>query len=124
MFPIFWPIVVFSVFILAVIGVAIGTMTGLFMSMAMSNERQGVWKNAALGVVGVLAGFMLPLLFIGRHYHAEYHIENGKPVATTSLDNLHPWLFAVLGAVLLPIIREAYRRIRGSLPSEPAPPSN
>ena len=112
MLPILWPIVALALFVLVVIGITIGTLTGLFVSMAIRNERRGVWKNAALGVVGTFAGFMLPFLFIGRHYHAEYYIENGKAVARTSFDDLHPWLFAFLGAMLLPIIREAYRRMR------------
>jgi len=110
--PILWPIVALALFVLVVIGITIGTLTGLFVSMAIRNERRGVWKNAALGVVGTFAGFMLPFLFIGRHYHAEYYIENGKAVARTSFDDLHPWLFAFSGAMLLPIIREAYRRMR------------
>jgi hypothetical protein len=107
-----WPIAVFAFLALAGLGTVIGTLVGLFTSLVMGSDQRGAWKDALLGAGGILAGFMLPILLAGRHYHAEYYFDGEKPVATTSLDSVHPWLSALLWAALLPIIHETYRRAR------------
>jgi uncharacterized membrane protein YeaQ/YmgE (transglycosylase-associated protein family) len=106
-----WPVVIIGVFLFAFAGIAIGALAGWLASLLIRSGPQGVLKNAVLGLFGIFAGFMLVVLFQGRHYHAEYYFENGKAVTRHS-GGQYPELFGVAGAMLLPVLHELYRAKR------------
>jgi hypothetical protein len=108
MFPVAWPIVVIFAMVHAVAGMGIGAIIGWLVSQRTKSGRYGVLKDALLGCLGYVTGFVLCVLMPWPENTVVEQLDGGGSVATTMSSYQHPFRVAVAFAVLFPLLREIY----------------
>jgi len=93
---------------MAILGMAIGSITGWLSSLLLKNGTGGVLKDSLLGAFGYLAGFY-GCIFMPwpRQTGSE-----GVAGAIRLTMNLHSERVSVVVAILLPVLHEWYRSRR------------
>lgn len=109
MFTVPWFVVALYLAAYAIAGMAIGTATGWVTSRRTKCVRQGIWKDAFLGSLGFLAGFIGCMLIPWPTNTVVDSLEGGGSVLTTMNRYQHPLPVAVFLAVLFPFFRGLYR---------------
>jgi len=87
----------------------IGALTGWLFSLATKRALQGILKDAFLGALGFLAGFIGCILVPWPRNTVVEHLSGGGTVSTTMDRYQPPERVAVVVAVLLPLLNELYR---------------
>jgi uncharacterized membrane protein YeaQ/YmgE (transglycosylase-associated protein family) len=93
----------------AIVGMAIGILSGWVTSLITKRGRNGVWKNAVLGSFGFLAGFFGCIFVPWPRNTIVERLSGGGSVATTMNTYQHPERIAIVVAILLPLVNEVYR---------------
>jgi hypothetical protein len=109
MFPIAPIIVVVTYFGFALFGAVIGLFGGWLLSLVTKCGPQGFLKNAGLGALGFLMGFLGCVLLPYPRNTINYQLEGGVVVTSTMNRYQHPYGVAIVMAVFLPLIHEVYR---------------
>jgi uncharacterized membrane protein YeaQ/YmgE (transglycosylase-associated protein family) len=105
-----WFVVALYLAAYAIAGMAIGTVTGWVTSQMTKCTRHGIWKDASLGSLGFLAGFIGCMLMPWPTNTVVKQLEGGGSVVTTmSRYYQHPLPVAVFLAILFPVFHELYR---------------
>jgi hypothetical protein len=89
-------------------GMAIGVLTGWLASLVTKSGPKRILKDAFLGSIGFLAGF-IGCLFVPTVVEK---LSSGGTVTTAMSRYQHPELVAITIAVLLPVLHEVYRFTR------------
>jgi uncharacterized membrane protein YeaQ/YmgE (transglycosylase-associated protein family) len=92
-FPVNWAVAFYSLIVCAIVGMAIGSLTGWLASLITRRGTKGVLKDAFLGSLGCVVGIF-----------ATYR---------------HQERVAIALAILLPLVHEIYRLKRPSTSSTP-----
>jgi hypothetical protein len=103
--------IVAAVFIIlyALAGAAIGMLSGWLASVASGCGRQNLWKNAFLGSLGFVLGFLGAALMPWPRNTITYRLQGGGTVTSTMNSYQHPERVAIIMAIVLPILQELYR---------------
>ena len=98
----------------AIVGLAIGELSGWLISLITKCGPTGVWVDAVLGAFGAVVGF-LGCAFVPwpRNTVATPLLGGGK-VETTMSSYQHPERVAIVMAVVLPLMYEMYRLKRAN----------
>jgi hypothetical protein len=104
-----WFIVALYVAAYAVVGMAIGAITGWLVSLLKRSGRPRLLKNALLGSFGYFAGFIGCIFMPWPQNTVVKQLNNGVSVATTRNTYQHPERVAIAIAILLPLLQELYR---------------
>jgi len=108
MFPLPWPIAALSLLLRALAGMAIGALTGWFVSLVTRRGSQAAVKDGFLGLFGYFAGFIGCIVVWPRNA-ITYRVEG--------VTLINPEWVAIFGAVLFPLLNELYRWRKGSTTS-------
>jgi hypothetical protein len=114
------PVVAVIVFVgYAIVGMAIGTLTGWLVSLMTKCGLRGLWKDLFLGSFGFLAAILGSIYMPWPQNTVYEKINSGGTMATTMNRYQHPERVAVLMAVVLPLLHELYRfkRVRAKKPN-------
>ena len=109
MFPVAPVVVVIGFLLWVLAGMAIGALSGWFVSLATKCGLQGIIKDAFLGSFGFLVGLLGCESMPWPRNTVVEQVEGGGTVATTLNRYQHPYRVAVVVAVLLPLLHELYR---------------
>ena len=109
MFVVPWFVVALYVAAYAVVGMAIGAITGWLVSRLTRSVRQKLLKDALLGSFGYLAGFIGCIFMPWPRNTVVKQLDGGGSVATTMNTYQHPERVAIVIAILLPLLQELYR---------------
>jgi uncharacterized membrane protein YeaQ/YmgE (transglycosylase-associated protein family) len=104
------PIVFVMYFVVyAVAGMAIGALSGWLASLITKCGPKGVVRDAFLGSLGFLVGFIACVSIPWPRNTVVEQLGGGMSVGTTMDRYQHPERVAVVMAVLLPLLHELYR---------------
>ena len=103
------PIVIMFLVVYALAGMAIGALTGWITSLMTRCTRQGILKDAFLGLFGFLAGFVGCIFMPWPRNTISYSLDGGGVATSTMNTYQHPERVAIVVAVLLPVLHELYR---------------
>jgi hypothetical protein len=107
MFQIGWLVAAFSLIVLALIGLVLGAFTGFLLCSKLKFELRGIIKDGLCGSIGSLAGF---LAAVSVPYRNTITYRVGQTFVTSTTNSYqHPERVAIAAAVLLPLLRAAYR---------------
>lgn len=116
MFEISWTVVVGYLVIEACAGMAIGALTGLLASLALKRKNRGIVKDALLGALGFLVGF-IGTPFVPWHQNTITYRVDSTVVTSTMNTFQHPGAAACALAILLPLVRAIFRYRRERAPA-------
>jgi hypothetical protein len=102
-------IVIIFMLLYAAGGMALGMLSGWFLSLWTKCGPRGVWTNGLLGSAGYLAGLIGAVYMPWRQNTVTEQLSDGVVVTTTTNTYQHPERIAVLVAILLPLAHELYR---------------
>jgi uncharacterized membrane protein YeaQ/YmgE (transglycosylase-associated protein family) len=108
MFPISPVVMVISLVVYALAGMAIGALTGWLTSLITKCGQKGLLKDGFLGSFGHLAGFIGSISVPWPRNTITYRLEGGTEVSSTMNSYQHPERVAIAIAILLPLLRELY----------------
>ena len=108
-FPVSPIVVAFYLIVFAIVGMAIGAVSGWLASLITKCGQQGILKDAFLGSFGYLAGFVGCIFMPWPENTVVEDLGGGGSVATTMNQYQHPERVAIVIAVLLPLLHELYR---------------
>ena len=104
------PIVNIAFFLFyAVLGMAIGALAGWITSLGTRFTPRRLWRDALLGSVGFLAGFIGTIFMPWHENTVTEQLEGGGTVTTTMAMYQHPVRIAIIASVILPLLYELYR---------------
>jgi hypothetical protein len=109
MFPVSWFVVALGLVAYAIAGTAIGVITGWAVSLLTKGGRQRLLKDAFLGALGFLAGFIGCVFMPWPRNTVVTQLGGGGSVATTMSSYQHPERIAIVVAILLPLLYELSR---------------
>jgi hypothetical protein len=109
MFPVPWFVVALYLAADAVVGMAIGAITGWLVSWLTKSGRPKLLKDALLGSFGYLAGFIGCIFTPWPRNTVVKQLDGAGSVATTMNTYQHPERVAIVIAILLPLLQELYR---------------
>jgi hypothetical protein len=112
MFPVPWFVVALYLAAYAIVGMTIGAITGLAVSLLAKDARRKVLTDAFLGAFGYLAAWQACILLPWPRNTIKYRLEGGTQVSSTMNRYQHPEWVAIIVAVILPLLYELYRRTR------------
>jgi hypothetical protein len=93
----------------ALVGVAIGAVSGSLASLAMKSNSRTVWKDALLGALGFFVGFT-GAIYMPWHENTVTERLSGEGTVTTTMGRYqHPEWIAIVFAVALPALHELYQ---------------
>ncbi len=92
----------------AVVGMAIGAITGWLVSLLTRGDRRRLLKDALLGSFGYVAGFIGCIFMPWPRNTISYKLDGGTSVTSTMNTYQHPERVAIVIAVLLPLVHELY----------------
>lgn len=101
-----WPI-----FLEAVVGLAVGSLIGIFIRIIRRQPLTGVIIDGALGALGFVGGAIGSLMIPYKENTVTYHI-GGAIVRTTTKRYQHPYQAAFLLAIAAPVLWELFRYFR------------
>ena len=97
----------------AIGGMAIGALSGWLISLITKCGTRGIGRDALLGSVGFLVGFIGTIYMPWHQNTITERFGGGSTVTTTVTTTMntyqHPERVAVVIAVLLPLLHELYR---------------
>ncbi len=105
MFPVSPIIIVIGLVVYAAVGAAIGALTGWLASLTTKCGPRGILKDAPLGSVGCLAGFIGSILMPWHRNTISYTLDGGGSVTSTMNTYQHPERVAIGLAILLPLLQ-------------------
>jgi hypothetical protein len=108
-FPVPFAVAIVGLILLAIIGLAIGALSGWLASSIAKCGPNGVLRDAFLGSFGFLAGYIGCIFMPWPRNTVMEQLEGGGSVATTVSRYQHPARVAVAMAILLPLLHEFYR---------------
>jgi len=89
---------------LAVLGAVLASLEGLLFSFALNISRRGVWKNAVLGALGMVGGFLACALVPWPYNTITYKV--GDTVVTSTMSRFqHPYYIGFALALSFPLVR-------------------
>jgi uncharacterized membrane protein YeaQ/YmgE (transglycosylase-associated protein family) len=93
----------------ALAGMAIGSLSGWLTSVLTKSGAQGLFRDALLGSLGFLGGFIGCFYFPWHQSTISYQLKGGTQVTSTANFYQHPERIAVVIAVVLPFLHELNR---------------
>jgi hypothetical protein len=108
-FPIPLFVVIIMLMLFAIIGAAVGALSGKLGSLITKCGPQGVSKDALLGSLGFLAGFFGSVFMPFPRNTIVQRLPGGGTVETSMNSYQHPGRVAFVVAFLLPLLYELYR---------------
>lgn len=87
----------------------IGTLAGFLISLAIRLGRKGLWKDAALGGVGMLVGLFASFTLPWPENTITTRLEGGRVMQETTRHFPYPFPVAYVVAAMLPIAHHVYR---------------
>ena len=108
MFPISPVLMVVSLVLYALAGMAIGALTGWLTSLITKCGQRGLLKDGFLGSLGYLAGFIGTFFVPWPRNTITYRLEGGTEVSSTMNSYQHPERVAIAIAILLPLLHELH----------------
>jgi uncharacterized membrane protein YeaQ/YmgE (transglycosylase-associated protein family) len=99
---------------------AIGAVTGWLTSFVTKYKPQKLFRDACLGALGSLVGF-LGCVFLPWHENTVTYLDGDTKVTSTINGYQHPERVAIVVAFLLPLLYELYRSRRMRHPSIATP---
>jgi hypothetical protein len=109
MFPVSPNVFVIYFAVYTVAGMAIGALTGWLASLVTKSGPKWILKDALLGSIAFLVGFIGCMFIPWPSNRVVEHLEGGGTVASTMSRYQHPEWVAIVMAVLLPLLHEVYR---------------
>jgi predicted histidine transporter YuiF (NhaC family) len=102
----------------AIVGMAIGALTGWLVSLTTKCGPRGVWKDSFLGSFGFLAGILGAIYMPWPRNTVYEKLDSGGMMASTMNRYQHPERVAILMAVVLPLLHELcrFKRVRAKKP--------
>jgi hypothetical protein len=88
---------------------AIGALIGYLAPLVLKCELRKIIKDACLGFVGILIGFIGCALLPWPENTISYKLPSGVEVSSTMSRYQHPEWIAITFAVLFPLLYELYR---------------
>jgi hypothetical protein len=111
MFSVSHAVVAMFLIVYALAGAIAGALVGSALAFSLKLGMRGVWKDALLGALGFLLGFVASALLPWPRNTVVYHID-GTQVTSTMSRFQHPYAIAFTLAILLPVANELYRSSR------------
>jgi hypothetical protein len=103
-----WPVAALFLVVCALVGMAIGLLTGLLGSLALKINICGIAKDGWLGLIGFLVGYIGASLMPWHQNTITYHL--GNTLVTSTMDTYqHPGRIAVVFAIALPVLHTVHR---------------
>jgi len=109
MIPISPYVAVIVFFGYAIVGMAIGALTGWLVSLMTKCGPRGVWNDLFLGSFGFLTGILGSIYMPWPRNTVYEKFDSGATMASTMNRYQHPERVAIVMAVLLPLLHELYR---------------
>ncbi len=111
MFPVSGVVVAEFLIVYALTGAAVGALVGFTLSFWLRLGAQSIWKDTLLGALGFVVGFVTSAVVPWPKNTIVYYA-NGTQVTSTINRFQHPYLVALMLAILLPLANELYRSSR------------
>jgi hypothetical protein len=108
-FPIASEVVVLFWAAAAAAGMVIGLLCAFLLARVLKLETMGVWKDALLGGIGVLVGFIVAIKMPWPENSVSSVASDGRVVQTTMHQFQHPFVVAYIFAGVLPTLHQLWR---------------
>jgi hypothetical protein len=98
----------------ALAGAALGVFTGMLAALVLKLRISGITKDCLFGSFGFLLGLVAVAFTPWPENTISYHTDGGTLVSSTMNRYQHPVRVGIVVAIILPLLRTAYRFKRES----------